>query len=283
MKRALLAFLVLALNCPPAACAQLHGSYERMTRPRTPGLRDGSIEKLLVEALEHTHKAAKWKQHQVAELHMQLTLGDADPIQVLGRFDTEGSGFILSIDGQPMLGHDGNGAWQSPAAAELGDAEVHVRMLATLPAMPYRLRDERVIYRSSPMIVVEERRYHAMTRLWPDNDNWTILLVDSHTNMLHAAAYFIRTSAKDEPEFSPAFAMIAQEYREADGVPIARRWEIWRWSRPRGPIGDGPVGEVGVKQVRFIEREAGAFARPESAVDIPLQQLREVDESGSSA
>jgi len=267
MKPSFVLSILIAALFPSVATAQLHGTREAADRNREPGLHDGTIEALIAGALEQAHKAETWRKKEAATFNLRLELADNEPENVLAVFATDGPALTVSVGGKPAFGHDGETPWETPVAEALGDAAIHLRMLGQLPALPYRLH-ERNIYNSRPARTVNERRCHVMSIQRAENDNWTILLVDSHTNLLHAAAYFIRTSEEDEPAFSPAFAMVAEGYEEVCDVPLPKAWTIWRWSRPRGIVGEKPIGTVHVLEARFVEVDDNAFKSPQSAPDV---------------
>lgn len=272
--------LAAVLLLPGVAAAQLHGTHEPIKRSREPGLREGTMEAVIAGALEHAHKAEAWRKQEAASFLMQLQLADNEPLGLYAVFATAGPAFILSVNGEPVLGHDGEKPWETPVVETLGDAAVHLRMLSRLPALPYRLHDSRNIYNITPLRVVNDRRCHVMSIQSTENDDWTVLLVDAHTNLLHAAAYFIRTSEDDEAAFSPAFAMVADGHEHVCDVPLPTAWQIWRWSRPRGTVGEEPIGTVKVREAKFVDVGEGTFTAPEQAAN---SDAADVDGGGGGA
>lgn len=251
--------MVLVLALAGLAHGQSHGLPDP-EQQRTPGIRPDTLEAVFVGALEQAHQAEAWAKHDAVEFELKLSLDDQPVRRISATFDTTSGARILKLDGQPLLGHDGEKAWERPEVESLGDAEVHVRMLGQLPAFVYRLRESDLILHTTPPREIGDRRYFATSLEQAGSEDWRIVLADPHTNLLHAVAYYIGVDEEDEPAFSPAHAMIAGDYKPLDGVPVARSWSIWRWSRPRGPVGDGPIGKVEVASVRFIEAAAERFA-----------------------
>lgn len=253
--------LAIAVLVVPAN-AQLHGTHEVVERSREPGIRPNTLEEVFAGALEQAHNSEGWHKHDAATFQMQLRLGEADPLPIEATFATRSRAFVLRVDDKPIYGHNGKEAWLAEPELD-ADVAMHLRMLAQLPAMAYRMRaDDRIVH-SGPMRTVNDRRYYATTYEPTEGDDWSILLVTPHNNLLHIVAYFIRTDEKQDPSFSPAYAMVAGEYEKTDEVPFARTWELWRWSRPRGLVGDEPIGKVTVNSVSFIKLQDGMFNKPD--------------------
>ncbi len=256
---ALFAMLVLGNE----VFAQFHGSHERENRERKPGIEPGSIADLLAGAMELSHNAKQWKKHEAVKLTMKLTLGDDDTaLKLTGTFATKSDAFVLCVDGTPVFGHDGSERWHAKPLEQFDDAAAHVHMLGMVPVLPYRIRRDDHIVGTGPMRIVNDHRYYAASIAWPDNDNWSVLLVNPSNDRLSIVAYFVRLSEDDEPDFSQAYAMVADDFEGAEEVPFARTWDIWKWSRPRGIVGDEAIGRVKISEVKFIEADEDDFAKP---------------------
>ena len=135
-------------------------------------------------------------------------------------------------------------------------------------ALPYKLSDAGTRFADYPdknlggeSYAVEKLSFDAGTGDAPDD--WYLLYADPETLLLETAAYIVTAGrSQAEAEKSPS-AIRYSDYRPVADIPIAHRWEFYKWNAETG-LSDTRRGFATLSNVRFIESTA---AFPDSLDD----------------
>ena len=96
-------------------------------------------------------------------------------------------------------------------------------------------------------------------------DDWYIVYADSVSHLIHASAYIVTyTKSQSEAEEDP-HAIVYEDYKEIDGVPIAHKWTFWEW---RDGQLNKQLGEAILSNFSFLNKEDRSFAIPDGFKEI---------------
>lgn len=255
--------LMLSLVPPLVGCA---------TAPRTAPRTAND----LVMGVEKSHRADLWRAWPAFESEITVHFGGREMLNGKVLFDTPvGRSRLELADGTTAV-YDGNEAWVAPADAEFPMARFHLLTWPYFVAVPAKLRDPgaHVMLQGRTTVhghAQDTARLTFEAGVGDAPDDWYLLYVNAETRVLEAMAYIVTYGRPvDEAEKEP-HAITYHDFQRVDGVPIPMRWRFHDWSAADGIHGD-PLGEVTLRNPRFVSPAPDAFAKPSGAVPAPLPE-----------
>ena len=86
---------------------------------------------------------------------------------------------------------------------------------------------------------------------------WYIVYADQETNLIYTAAYIVTANkSKEEAEKDP-HAIVYEDYKQVNGVPIAQKWSFYEWSEQDGLT--NKLGQADLAGIRFVEVDSTFF------------------------
>ena len=75
--------------------------------------------------------------------------------------------------------------------------------------------------------------------------------------MIYTAAYIVTANkSKEEAEKDP-HAIVYEDYKQVNGVPIAQKWSFYEWSEQDGLT--NKLGQADLAGIRFVEVDSTFF------------------------
>lgn len=137
--------------------------------------------------------------------------------------------------------------------------------------MPYKLSDPGTRWQhyenknlNGKTFDVEKLTFDAGTGDAPDD--WYIVYADPETQLMYAAAYIV-TAKKTlaEAEEDP-HAIVYENYKEIGGIPIARRWVFYGWTKEKGLTEE--LGSAELAGIEFIDAPEPLFFVPQHYIKL---------------
>ena len=89
------------------------------------------------------------------------------------------------------------------------------------------------------------------------DQDWYIVYADQETNLIYTAAYIVTANkSKEEAEKDP-HAIVYEDYKQVNGVPIAQKWSFYEWSEQDGLT--NKLGQADLAGIRFVEVDSTFF------------------------
>lgn len=252
-----LSLCILSVPPAPAAAQAAEGSAEAFAR-----------------AIEKAHGLESWSGKEALQTDFRLAFG---PQVLEGRllFRPDMSASRLEVKGGPVLVHDGESAWVSPAAAPFPQARFHLLTWPYFAAVPMKLRDP-----GAKLELMEEKPLQAGQNLpaarltfapgtGDTPDDWYVVYREPGTNRLKAVAYIVTYGKSAEEAEKEPHALLYEDFQTVDGVTLSTSWKFYNWNQEQGVHGD-PLGEMSFSNLRFVTPPADAFQRPADSKEDPL-------------
>jgi len=94
-------------------------------------------------------------------------------------------------------------------------------------------------------------------------DDWYIVYKNPKTNVLEGAAYIVSFGKGVEEAEKEPHAIKFNDFTIVEGIPLATNWTFHLWTDVDGY--GGQIGEVKLKNIKFLEDTEALFNRPENS------------------
>lgn len=230
---------------------------------------DGQSAHTFAEALEKAQGLGAWRSRPALECALEVVFGQTTLVEGTLLFDPHRDRVRIEQRGGILLVFDGSRAWVSPDTAQFRGARFHLRTWTYFLAAPFKLRDPgaRLVEMGSLPLLGKD---YPAARLTFDSgvgdtpEDWYVLYRDPQTNYLAAMAYIVTYGKDREHAEVDPHVVVFQDFTSTDGVALPTRWTFHHWKQETGAQGE-PIGHVRLKNIRFVELEDSAFARPADA------------------
>ena len=231
-----------------------------------------------VETVEEAHGRAAWYAHKALETGITASFG--------GETFLEGTLLMTPDMGRVRIEHrdgtvlhwTGEEAFISPAASGFEEGRFHVLTWPYFLAAPFKLSDPGANVAAEgerpfrPGEVLPAARLTFDAGVGDSPDDWYELYREPESGRLAGMAYIVtfggRTVAEAEAE--PHVVVYARPVTIA-GATLATEWTFYNWTPDEGAVGE-PIGQVELRDPRFVRPPAGAFAPPPGARPLPLPE-----------
>lgn len=165
-----------------------------------------------------------------------------------------------------VLVFDGQDAWTSPEDSAFQGARFHVLTWPYFLAAPWKLDDPGTHLKDLGKQPYKNGEKLKAARLTFDSgigdspDDWYVVYRNDK-NQLAGMAYIVTFGTDVAEAEKEPHAITYHDFKKVDGVMIPTRWEFWNWSAEKGIFGD-PIGEVTLKNPRFVNTDGKTFANP---------------------
>lgn len=218
------------------------------------------------QAIEKAQGSAAFRSKAAVFYDFELEFGGK--VALAGRLlmRTDMSRVRIDLPSGPVLLWDGTDAWVSPAAAQVPRTRFHLLTWPYFFAVPHKLRDpggklipegDRPLFGES----VPTARMTFAPGTGDTPDDWYVVYRDPKTDRLSALAYVVTYGKTLEEANKEPHSLVYRGFVEVEGVAIPTEWRLYAWDPELGPKGD-PIGQVTLKNVRFVEPTANDFALP---------------------
>lgn len=244
---------------------------------------DKSMEKMMdgpdavIASIEKAHHQDDWYSHAAFLSDIHIRFGGKD--RIIGTMTTTPSmsGTRIDHDNGKSVIWDGQTAWVSPSDASMSGARFDILTWPYFLAAPIKLDDPGTNHAFTGKSMVDGKVYDDTVKLTFDSgvgdapDDWYIIYKNPETDYLDALAYIVSFGkdaegiAKSEPH-----AIIYEDYRMVDGIPIPHEWTFRLWSEELGVHGD-VLGTASLSNARFVDSlPSDTFLKPMDASEATM-------------
>lgn len=217
----------------------------------------------LAQAIEAAHQAQRWRSHAAIRAKIALTFGGKKRFDAAMTLSPAADRTRLEIAGGPTLVFDGETAWISPAAAEFPRGRFHVLTWPYFLAAPYKLADAGSQLRELGQAKLDRELPAAKLTfsagVGDAPDDWYVVFKDEQDRL--AGLSYIVTYGKEPGAPEEPHAVVYEDHRDVEGVPVPHRWRFYNWSEGAGIEGE-PIGEVLLSEVEFLSGDEADLFRP---------------------
>ena len=228
----------------------------------------------LAQRIAEAHGMKAWQAKRAVAAEITAYFGGQEMISGSMVYDHHQGRVRMETGAGAVLVFDGATAWVSPASATVPMARFQLLTWPYFLAAPFKLQDPGSHLAETEPLALDGRT-HETARLTFDPgvgespDDWYILYADPDTHRLAAMAYIVTYGATLEKAEEEPHSIVYHDFVVVDGVTLPARWTFHHWSAEQGPHGD-PIGRVELANLRFVEPDDAAFARPAGAKEEPL-------------
>ena len=251
--------LVLFLSLGLFACQDQATTSTPDTPPPAPTVE--LSDRPFVRDIEVAHEKGAWLSHEMVAFDLKLTFGGR--VRFDGTVSMATNTGRLRLDENEMeLIFEGENVYQFPDSLEKPGARFDIFTWTDFFALPYKLDDPGTIWNSSPHNTLNGTTYDSEKLTFEDGTgdsslDWYIVYADQKDHRVHAAAYIVTMYASQEEAEVDPHAIVYEDYRMVEGIPIAHQWTFWGWREAEGLTEQ--LGSAEVSNVQFGDLEAEKF------------------------
>ncbi len=238
------------------------------------GIGDGtpSLDQAFVSSVEKAHKKEAFLNKAVVSFDIDLNFNGKDALDGTIRMLTNTSKIKIEHDNGSMLVFDNENVYKSPKDAEMPRARFSMFTWPYFFSLPYKLNDDGVNIEKQDMMPMEGESLEAFKMTFDAGtgdapDDWYYVYTNDKQQIV-AAGYIVTFGGTPEEEaVKNAHAIVYNDYKMVDGIPVATSWEFYNWSKEEGITGE-PIGDATITNLTFSEEKEGMFAAPENSTII---------------
>ena len=238
-----------------------------------PALAGGPFAADYAGPIEKAHGLDAWNAQSAFESGITVHFGGQKALD--GKLITDPPGGKIrleAVDGTVVVLNP-EGVFQSPADSAFQGARFHILTWPYFIAAPMKLRDPGTHLKDLGKLPLNDGEKMPAARLTFDDgvgdtpDDWYVLYRDGK-NRLAGMAYIVTFGKDLEAAEKEPHAITYHDFQDVDGVAVPTRWQFWNWSQEKGIEGD-PIGEVELRDPRFVQPGPDTFATPAGANEVP--------------
>lgn len=227
-----------------------------------PGLIEKEPEHPIMMA-EMAHHKGDFLKKEVVAYQVNIEFGGKLVMQGKVWQRTDGSAIrIEDQHGRTML-FDGDEVYLAPQDANQSGVRFGIFTWTYFFAFPFKLSDPGTEWGAFQTESLMEQEFIA-GRLTFDSgtgdspEDWYHTYFDSKSHLVKAAAYIVTYSKSEEEASVDPHAVVYENYKEVDGVPIAHTWGFYGWQEEQGLTEN--LGKAEISDVQFSAYQAEQFS-----------------------
>lgn len=268
-------------NSSKSSSQKQESNKEEGTMPVVPDERiensSNSIENLFLNNIEKSHKKDTFLANKAIQFDLNLSfLGKQRLDATISMLTNSTKIKIVKRDGS-VLFFDGKKVYLSPSNTDEKGARFDMFTWTYFFGFPYKLNDSGTKWKMQGDKQLLDNRYTTAKLTFEEGtgdapDDWYIAFSDPKTNLLTAAAYIVTFGSKDVSKAaSDPHLIVYENYKNIEGVPIARDWKFYGWKPEKG-ITDS-LGKGTLTNIKFINNNIDSlFSVPQNRKTIELSQ-----------
>jgi hypothetical protein len=224
--------------------------------------------------IERAHGRDAWLAQPALAAHLEVDFGGSTILKGEMLFTTDMARSRIDTTAGPAVIWDGATAWVAPGDAELPMARFHVLTWPYFVLAPLKLRDpgtrlERLGERQLEGGAFDTARLTFAPGVGDTPEDWYVVYKDPESARMHGMAYIVTFGSTTQKAEEEPHAIVYREFAEIGGALVPTRMQFHMWTEAEGIHGD-PIGELRIREPRFVTPEPGRFEAPEGAREAPL-------------
>ena len=222
------------------------------------GIGDGapSLDMAMINTVEKAHSKQAFLDNEMVSFNIVLNFGGSERLN--GSIDMTTDTNKLRInkkDGSAQV-FDGKQLYVTPATANTQGARFGVFTWTYFFALPYKLADSGVnIELKDKMQMAEDQMMNAFKMTFDAGtgdapDDYYMVYTNDQNQMMGAGYIVTFGGTPTDKAEENAHAIVYENYKKVDGIPIATNWKFYNWTAEKGIYGDA-IGDATITNVKF--------------------------------
>ncbi len=227
-----------------------------------------------VKEIETTILADKFHVKEAISFHIDLSFGGKSSFKGEVISSTNSSWIKVIKDDGTTLIFDGKKAWISPAAKNYKGARFDMFTWQYFFMAPFKFSDGGTKWKE-----LGDQKYTENTLLKSaqltfesgtgDASNDYYIVYKDQNNLVKAMGYIVTYGGKSIAAAEKnAHAIVYNDYRKVNGIPIAHQWFFHNWSKETGLRDE--IGNAKISDVKFLKEKNINHQKTNDAIEVKL-------------
>lgn len=253
------------------------------TAPDQDEQRQAQVRAKLAEVVARTigraHGYSTWRSKGAVQADIVVRQGET-VIEGVMTYDIRGKRSRLDLKNGAILVFDGEQAWVTPADAPFERARYHLQIWPFFFAAAFRMQEPGMVYSHYAMRTLRGESldsfmlsYEPGMGDWPDD--WYLCFAEPKSHELRSMVYITTYGGRTRQDAEEDIhAIVYESYNTVDKLILPVQCSLWKWNANRGIHGE-QLGSVEFRKIRFVQLDAGLFAKPMDAREDQLPGAEE--------
>ncbi len=217
------------------------------------------------EKIEAAHHKIEFQHEKAIEFDILLVFGNKTRLNGKMILLTDGTKGLIEEKNGEQLYFDHDAIYLNPTYSTSEGARFKAYTWSYFFLFPYKLSDPGTVWNPYSDSTLNGKTYDSAKLTFENgtgnaDQDWYIVYADQETNLIHTAAYIVTANkSKEEAEKDP-HAIVYEEYKQVNGVPIAQKWSFYEWNEKGGLT--NKLGQADLAGIRFVEVDSTFFNPP---------------------
>lgn len=227
-----------------------------------------------VKAVEKANQSAKFHKQEAISFDIDLIFGGKSSLKGKVISATNSSWLKLIKEDGTIIIFDGQKVWITPISANNGKARFDTFTWQYFFMAPFKFSDQGTIWKELGSKKYDEHNNLEAASLTFEkgvgdaSDDYYVVYKDDQ-DLVKAMGYIVTFGGKSIAEAEKnAHAIVYNDYKKINGVPIAQHWDFHNWNKASG-LGS-KIGEAKVSNIEFVEASTIDHQKPEGAVEVKM-------------
>ena len=224
----------------------------------------------LTEKIEEAHSKHDFLSNDVVQFDIVLEFGGTERLNGTMTLATNSTAGKIAYKNGKELYYDQDKVFASPQTENTGSARFAAYTWSYFFLFPYKLSDPGTNWSEVSEVNLNGDVYNSQKLTFGAGigdapDDWYIAYSDPHTHLLKVAAYIVTAGGTtvEEAEEDP-HAISYHDYKDLNGVALARSWKFWEWRKDSGLTRQ--LGKAELSNFTFLKAENVDLSAPEDFV-----------------
>ena len=217
------------------------------------------------EKIEAAHHKIEIQREKAIEFDISLVFGNKTRLVGKMTLLTDGTKGLISEKNGEQLYFDHEHIYLDTTVSSIEGARFKAYTWSYFFLLPYKLTDPGTVWNDYQDSLLNGQPYETGKLTFESgtgdaDQDWYILYADQETNLVYAAAYIVTANkSKEEAEKDP-HAIVYEDYKQVNGVPIAQKWSFYEWNEKDGLT--NKLGQADLAGMRFVDVDSSFFNPP---------------------
>ncbi len=236
---------------------------------------DDNAAKALAKQIGEAHQKTTLASKRAIQSDITLDFGGKRMLDAVLTFSTDGGRSRIEPKSGGVMVFDGKSAWVAPDTKNAGPPpRFHLLTWPYFALAATKLMDGGTIHSDAKSLKLNGQDYDTFKLTFAAGTgdapkDWYVVYADPKTHVLKALGYIVTYGQSIEEAEKAPHAIVYDDYKTIDGVPIATTWSFYNWNAKDGLVGD-PIGKATLSNIRFITPDDNTFAKPANATEDAL-------------
>jgi len=217
------------------------------------------------EQIEEAHHKTDFQREKAIEFEILLVFGDKTRLSCKMTLLTNTTKGVIEEKGGERLFFDHEHIYLDTTVTPIEGARFKAYTWSYFFFMPYKLTDPGSVWNTYPDSTLNGKTYNTGELTFEGgtgdaDQDWYIIYADKETSLLHAAAYIVTANKTREEAEKDPHAIVYENYKAVDGIPIAQKWTFYEWRKTEGLTKE--LGRADLAGMKFVEVDSSYYTPP---------------------